>query len=78
MLNILKIKKKFFIYWGVDDMILKKGVGMFVSDLMIILFGGGYIVLSGYWDIVFIDLGELKEKDIFILEYDNKMYIYEI
>lgn len=33
MLHIPKIKKKFSIYWGADDATLKKGVGMFVSDV---------------------------------------------
>ncbi|MGE6344468.1 class D sortase [Bacillus mycoides] len=78
MLNIPKIKKKFSIYWGANDATLKKGVGMFVSDLTTTPSGGGHTVLSGHRDTVFTDLGELKEKDNLILEYDNKIYTYEI
>jgi sortase A len=78
MLNIPKIKKKFSIYWGANDATLKKGVGMFVSDLTTTPSGGGHTVLSGHRDTVFTDLGELKEKDNLILEYDNKTYTYEI
>ncbi len=78
MLNIPKIKKKFSIYWGADDTTLKKGVGMFVSDLTTTPSGGGHTVLSGHRDTVFTDLGELKEKDTLVLEYDNKTYTYEI
>ncbi|MBJ8205917.1 class D sortase, partial [Bacillus cereus] len=32
-LIIPKIQKKYSVYWGADDKVLKKGVGMFVSDL---------------------------------------------
>ncbi|MGG5739510.1 MULTISPECIES: class D sortase [Bacillus cereus group] len=78
MLNIPKIKKKFSIYWGANDATLKKGVGMFVSDLTTTPSGGGHTVLSGHRDTVFTELGELKEKDNLILEYDNTMYTYEI
>ncbi|MFK4468774.1 class D sortase [Bacillus sp. RC252] len=78
MLNIPKIKKKFSIYWGANDATLKKGVGMFVSDLTTTSSGGGHTVLSGHRDTVFTELGELKEKDNLIVEYDNTMYTYEI
>lgn len=78
MLNIPKIKKKFSIYWGANDATLKKGVGMFVSDLTTTPSGGGHTVLSGHRDTVFTELGELKEKDNLIVEYDNTMYKYEI
>lgn len=78
MLNIPKIKKKFSIYWGAGDATLKKGVGMFVSDLTTTPSGGGHTVLSGHRDTVFTELGELKEKDTLILEYDKKTYTYEI
>ncbi|MES9698953.1 class D sortase [Bacillus sp. JJ927] len=78
MLNIPKIKKKFSIYWGANDATLKKGVGMFVSDLTTTPSGGGHTVLSGHRDTVFTELEELKEKDNLILEYDNTMYTYEI
>ena len=40
MLNIPKIKKKFSIYWGASDATLKKGVGMFVSDVTTTPSGG--------------------------------------
>ncbi|MBE5104765.1 class D sortase [Bacillus thuringiensis] len=78
MLSIPKIKKKFSVYWEANDATLKKGVGMFVSDLTTTPSGGGHTVLSGHRDTVFTDLGELKEKDTLILEYDNKTYTYEI
>ncbi|MED0967990.1 class D sortase [Bacillus paramycoides] len=78
MLHIPKIKKKFSIYWGASDTTLKKGVGMFVSDLTTTPSGGGHTVLSGHRDTVFTELGDLKEKDSLLVEYDNKIYTYEI
>ncbi|WP_459503532.1 class D sortase [Bacillus sp. C1] len=78
LLSIPKIKKKFSIYWGTNDTTLKKGVGMFVSDITTAPSEGGHTVLSGHRDTVFTELGELKEKDTLIVEYDHKMYTYEI
>ncbi|TDL86245.1 class D sortase [Vibrio vulnificus] len=79
VLNIPKIAKKFSVYWGADDTTLKKGVGMFVSDSTTAPSeSGGHTVLSGHRDTVFTDLGELKEKDNLIVEYDDKVYTYEI
>ncbi|OJD70662.1 class D sortase [Bacillus sp. NH11B] len=78
VLNIPKIKKKFSVYWEANDTTLKKGVGMFVSDVTTTPSGGGHTVLSGHRDTVFTDVGELKEKDTLIVEYDNKTYTYEI
>lgn len=78
MLNIPKIKKKFSAYWGANDSTLKKGVGMFVSDITTAPSEGGHTVLSGHRDTVFTELGELKEKDSLMVEYDNKIYTYEI
>ncbi|MDZ5605703.1 class D sortase [Bacillus pseudomycoides] len=78
MLNIPKIKKKFSVYWGANDSTLKKGVGMFVSDITTAPSEGGHTVLSGHRDTVFTELGDLKEKDSLMVEYDNKIYTYEI
>ena len=50
---------------------------MFVSDLTTTP-SGGDILYCGHRDTVFTDLGELKEKDTLVLEYDNKTYTYEI
>ncbi|MEN1938636.1 class D sortase [Paenibacillus sp. 102] len=78
VLNIPKIKKKFSIHWGANEATLKKGVGMFVSNSTTTPSEGGHTVLSGHRDTVFTELGELKEKDNLIVEYDNKIYTYEI
>ncbi|MDM5190487.1 class D sortase [Bacillus sp. DX4.1] len=78
ILNIPKMKKKFSVYWGANDTTLKKGVGMFVSDITTAPSEGGHTVLSGHRDTVFTELGELKEKDSLIVEYDNKIYTYGI
>lgn len=51
---------------------------MFVSDLTTTPAGNGHTVLSGHRDTVFIELGELKENDTLIVEYDNKTYTYQI
>ncbi|PEW37840.1 class D sortase [Bacillus thuringiensis] len=75
---IPKIKRKYSIYWGADDKTLKKGVGMLVSDNTTTPSGNGHTVLSGHRDTVFIDLGELKENDYILVEYDNKVYVYQI
>ncbi|MBC6971313.1 class D sortase [Bacillus sp. Xin] len=77
-LNIPKIKKKFSVHWGTDENTLKKGVGMFVSDITTVPSERGHTVLSGHRDTVFIELGELKEKDSLVVEYDKKIYTYEI
>jgi len=77
-LNIPKIKKKFSVYWGASDATLKKGVGMFVSNSTTTPSESGHTVLSGHRDTVFTELGELKEKDNLIVEYDNNIYTYEI
>lgn len=78
ILSIPKIKKKFSVYWGTNNTTLKKGVGMFVSDMTTVPPQGGHTVLSGHRDTVFTELGELKEKNHLIVEYDNKIYSYEI
>nr|WP_277818459.1 class D sortase [Bacillus sp. TL12] len=77
-LNIPKIKKKFSVHWGTDENTLKKGVGMFVSDITTVPSERGHTVLSGHRDTVFTELGELKEKDSLVVEYDKKIYTYEI
>ncbi|MFL0405629.1 class D sortase [Bacillus nitratireducens] len=77
-LIIPKIQKKYSVYWGADDKVLKKGVGMFVSDLTTTPSGNGHTVLSGHRDTVFIELGQLKENDQLIVEYENKTYTYRI
>ncbi|MGE6367214.1 class D sortase [Bacillus paramycoides] len=75
---IPKIKRKYSIYWGADDKTLKKGVGMLVSDNTTTPSGNGHTVLSGHRDTVFTDLGELQENDYILVEYDNKVYVYQI
>ncbi|EOO70730.1 sortase [Bacillus cereus VD021] len=77
-LIIPKIQKKYSVYWGADDKVLKKGVGMFVSDLTTTPSGNGHTVLSGHRDTVFTELGQLKENDQLIVEYENKTYTYRI
>lgn len=75
---IPKIKRKYSIYWGADDKTLKKGVGMLVSNNTTTPSGNGHTVLSGHRDTVFTDLGELQENDYILVEYDNKVYVYQI
>lgn len=77
-LIIPKIQKKYSVYWGADDKVLKKGVGMFVSDLTTAPSGNGHTVLSGHRDTVFTELGQLKENDQLIVEYETKTYTYRI
>lgn len=75
---IPKIKQKYQVYWGADAKTLKKGVGMFVSDITTTPSGNGHTVLSGHRDTVFTKLGDLQENDYILLEYDKKIYIYQI
>ncbi|MGE7883141.1 class D sortase [Bacillus sp. NPDC094077] len=77
-LIIPKIKQKYSVYWGADDKVLKKGVGMFVSDLTTAPSGNGHTVLSGHRDTVFTELGQLQENDNLTVEYDQKVYTYQI
>ncbi|WP_459501731.1 class D sortase [Bacillus sp. C1] len=78
LLIIPKIEQKYSVYWGTDDKVLKKGVGMFVSDLTTTPSGNGHTVLSGHRDTVFTELGKLQENDTIIVKYDNKTYTYQI
>ncbi|MGY1423425.1 class D sortase [Bacillus cereus] len=77
-LIIPKIQKKYSVYWGADDRVLKKGVGMFVSNLTTTPSGNGHTVLSGHRDTVFTEIGKLKENDQLIVEYENKTYTYKV
>ncbi|MDA2672206.1 class D sortase [Bacillus cereus] len=75
---IPKIKQKYQVYWGADAKTLKKGVGMFVSDITTTPSGNGHTVLSGHRDTVFTNLGDLQENDYILVEYDKRVYIYQI
>lgn len=75
---IPKIKQKYQVYWGADAKTLKKGVGMFVSDITTIPSGNGHTVLSGHRDTVFTKLGDLQQNDYILVEYDKRVYIYQI
>ncbi|MFE7084165.1 class D sortase [Priestia megaterium] len=77
-LIIPAIKKKYSVYWGADEDVLKKGVGMFVSDLTTTPSGNGHTVLSGHRDTVFTGLGTLKEDDQLLVEYEDHTYTYKI
>jgi sortase A len=78
MLLIPEIEQKYSVYWGADDDTLKKGVGMYVSDLTTVPGGYGHTVLSGHRDTVFTRLAELEKKDNLIVDYEGKLYVYEI
>lgn len=77
-LLIPKIEQKYSVYWGADDDTLKKGVGMYVSDLTTVPGGYGHTVLSGHRDTVFTKLAELEETDNLLVEFEGKIYVYEI
>jgi sortase A len=78
LLVIPKIEQKYSIYWGTEDNILKKGIGMFVSQWTTAPNGGGHTVVSGHRDTVFYRLDEIKEKDLIKLEYEDKVYTYQV
>ncbi|PES60886.1 class D sortase [Bacillus cereus] len=75
---IPKIKQKYQVYWGADAKTLNKGVGMFVSDITTTPSGNGHTVLSGHRDTVFTNLGDLQENDFILVEYDKRIYTYQI
>lgn len=77
-LIIPKLEQKYSVFWGADDKTLKQGVGMFISDLTTVPGGNGHTVLSGHRDTVFTGLGELAESDVLMIEYDSRVYVYEI
>ena len=77
-LLIPKIEQKYSVYWGTDSSTLNQGVGMYVSDLTTVPGGYGHTVLSGHRDTVFVRLGELEKADLLHVEYDEKIYVYEI
>ncbi|MDN7242635.1 class D sortase [Planococcus sp. N028] len=78
LLLIPKIEQKYSVYWGTDEDTLKKGVGMYVSDLTTVPGGYGHTVLSGHRDTVFTKLAALEVRDNLLVEYEDKVYIYEI
>ncbi len=75
---IPKIKQKYQVYWGADAKTLKKGVGMFISNITTTPSGNGHTVLSGHRDTVFTKLADLQENDYILVEYDKRIYIYQI
>ncbi|MCM3790335.1 class D sortase [Domibacillus indicus] len=77
MLVIPKIQQKYQIFWGTDEKVLKKGVGMFDSKRTTPP-GEKHTVLSGHRDTVFVRLGELEIGDSLVVEYDNQTYHYII
>ncbi|WP_375089133.1 class D sortase [Peribacillus sp. RS7] len=77
-LVIPKFKQKYSVFWGADENVLKKGVGMFVSELTTAPDGGGHTVLSGHRDTIFYKLDELETGDMLNVEYDEKVYSYSI
>ncbi|MED4205453.1 class D sortase [Neobacillus mesonae] len=78
MLVVPTVGQKFSVYWGADQKVLKKGVGMYVSPLTTTPNGGGHTVLSGHRDTVFYRLDELKENEILKLEYAGSLFTYKI
>jgi len=77
-LVIPKINQKYSLYWGADKQVLKKGVGLYVSELTTDPYGGGHTVLSGHRDTVFYRLGELKIGDQLKVEYGKHMFTYQV
>ncbi|PCD05672.1 class D sortase [Peribacillus simplex] len=77
-LVVPKFKQKYSVFWGADDKVLKKGVGMFVSELTTAPDGGGHTVLSGHRDTIFYKLDELETGDMLNVEYDDKVFSYSI
>lgn len=78
LLVIPKIEQKYSVYWGTENTILKKGVGMFVSQWTTAPNGWGHTVISGHRDTVFYRLDEMKVKDLLKLEYEDNVYTYQI
>lgn len=77
-LLIPEIGQKYSIYWGTDSSTLTQGVGMFVSDLTTVPGGYGHTVLSGHRDTVFTRLDELEKGDLLHVQYDGKLFSYEV
>ncbi|QMT18172.1 class D sortase [Planococcus maritimus] len=77
-LLIPKIGQKYSIYWGTDPSTLTQGVGMFVSNLTTVPGGYGHTVLSGHRDTVFTRLDELEKGDLLHVQYDGKLFSYEV
>ncbi|WP_409305210.1 class D sortase [Peribacillus sp. SCS-155] len=77
-LFIPELQQKYSVYWGAEETVLKKGVGMYVSDLTTSPAGGGHTVLSGHRDTVFFRLQELQKGDIMNVEYDGNIFSYRI
>lgn len=51
---------------------------MFISNITTTPSGNGHTVLSGHRDTVFTKLADLQENDYILVEYDKRIYIYQI
>lgn len=77
-LVIPTLGQKYPVYWGTDEDSLRKGAGMFVSDLTTTPDGNGHTVLSGHRDTVFTGLDKVKEGNNLIVKYNGQIYTYEV
>ncbi|MGN1400423.1 MAG: class D sortase [Bacillus sp. (in: firmicutes)] len=76
-LIIPDIQQKFTVYWGTEEDVLEKGVGMFDSTLTTFP-GHGHTVLSGHRDTVFSGLEKLDAGDRLIVEFEEQTFTYII
>ncbi|WP_249414007.1 sortase [Alteribacter keqinensis] len=77
-LLIPAVEEGYPVYWGADDVTLKQGVGMYVSEWTTTPEVGGHTVVSGHRDSVFTKLGEVTEGDDVLLEFEGETYVYSI
>lgn len=72
------IDTSFEVFWGTEEDVLEKGVGMYDSDETTTPDQMGHTVLSGHRDSVFQPVGDLEDGDSIYVQYQDKDYEYEI
>ncbi|TMW71569.1 class D sortase [Alteribacter natronophilus] len=77
-LIIPQLDRLYEVYWGTDDDTLDQGVGYHEGDFTTPPDGLGHTVLSGHRDTVFRELGELEEGDRLYMEFEDRVYEYQI
>ncbi|MCE7791737.1 class D sortase [Salipaludibacillus sp. CUR1] len=78
VLKIPVLEKQYLTYWGTDDETLDQGVGMHDSEWTGTPEEERHTLLSGHRDTVFRELGDLREGDEMIVEYNGVSYTYAI
>jgi len=77
-LIIPRINQGFTTYWGAEEDVLTRGVGLYESKWTTTPDQHGHTFLSGHRDTVFSNLDEVEEGDSIYFEFEGKKYEYMV